>query len=107
MPQVTLQINGQPFTVVCKDGEEAHLQAMSQEVNRRLDRVRSETRLTTETRLLVLVSLIMADEIADLEAKVAGLEAKLKTKVAPRLKRLTETAEAIADGKNPANPVAD
>ncbi len=32
MAQVTIRINGYPYTVGCEDGEEQHLQAMVEQV---------------------------------------------------------------------------
>ncbi len=40
MAQVTVRINGYAYTVGCQDGEEEHLQAMADEVERRIDRSR-------------------------------------------------------------------
>ena len=37
MAQVTVRINGYAYTVGCQDGEEAHLEAMAAEVERRID----------------------------------------------------------------------
>ena len=41
MAQVTVRINGYAYTVGCQDGEEAHLEAMAAEVERRIDTIKA------------------------------------------------------------------
>ena len=68
MAQVTIRINGYAYTVGCEDGQEAHLQAMGRDVDRHVDRVKALGRHSGESQILVLASLLMADEIHDLAA---------------------------------------
>ena len=68
MSQVTVRINGFSYAVGCKEGQEKHLQAMAQEVERRIDRIRELGGHSGEGRLLALAALLMADEIHDLTA---------------------------------------
>ncbi|HEX5325793.1 MAG TPA: cell division protein ZapA, partial [Acetobacteraceae bacterium] len=41
MAQVTVRINGYPYTVGCQDGEEQHLTAMAGEVERRIESIKA------------------------------------------------------------------
>ena len=66
MAQVTLRINGYAYTVGCKDGEEEHLQAMAGEVERRIDTVKAVAGQSGEARMLVMASLLMADDLYEL-----------------------------------------
>lgn len=68
MPQVTVRINGYPYTIGCEQGEEAHLFAMAQEVEKRVTRVRN-LGFSGESKVLMLAALLMADEISDLTAE--------------------------------------
>ena len=70
MAQVTLRINGYAYTVGCEDGQEQHLQAMAGQVEKRIDSIKALGGNTGEARLLVLASLLMADEIHDLRAEL-------------------------------------
>ncbi|MBV8913573.1 MAG: cell division protein ZapA [Acetobacteraceae bacterium] len=100
MAQVTLRINGHAHTVGCKDGEEGHLLAMAEEVERRIDKAKALGAQSGESRLLVMAALLMADEIHDmsLELQAArkgkpGTPERAKTE---RLTRLAARAEEIA-----------
>ena len=41
MAQLTVKINGYAYTVACADGQEQHLQAMAEQVESRVDRIRA------------------------------------------------------------------
>lgn len=72
MAQVTVKINGYAYTVGCEDGQEQHLQAMAAQVEKRVDSIKALGGNSGEARLLVLASLLMADEIHDLRAELEG-----------------------------------
>ena len=101
MAQVTIRINGYPYTVGCEDGEEAHLQAMVNEVESRVGKIKSLGSQSGEGRLLVQAALLMADELHDLrlelEASRAGKIASAEDKkLQARLAKAAQRAEAIA-----------
>ena|ERR1019366_6033648 len=112
MAQVTLRINGYSYTLGCQDGEEAHLQAMAVEVDRRIDSVKASAGPSGECRMLVIAALLMADELFEAGQKLAAAESAAGTPAAgakgpvpaadPRLGRrlgkLAKRAEDIADG---------
>ncbi len=100
MAQVTLRINGYAYTLGCQDGEEPHLQAMAEAVEKRIERAKSLGAYSGESRLLVMAALFMADELHDATAE---LQAMKKSRAAPgerskaeRISRLAERAEEIA-----------
>ncbi len=99
MAQVTLRINGHAHTIGCKDGEEAHLIAMGEEVEKRIDRAKELGVYSGESKLLVMAALFMADELHDLAAELQGAK-KGKPggeRAKPeRLSRLAARAEEIA-----------
>ena len=70
MAQVTVKINGYVYTVGCEDGQEAHLLSMVEQVERRITSIKALGGPTGEARLLVLASLLMADELHDLAARL-------------------------------------
>jgi cell division protein ZapA len=101
MAQVTLRINGYAYTLGCQDGEELHLQAMAAEVERRIDSVKASAGQSGEARMLVMASLIMADDLFEMEkrlAETAAPAAKPDPKLARRLNRMAKRAEDIAEG---------
>jgi len=104
MAQVTLRINGYAYVIGCQDGEEQHLEAMAAEVNRRIDGVRAAAGPSGESRMLVMASLLMADDLFELRHKLQAAEAaaasaaKPDPKLGRKLNRMANRAEEIADG---------
>lgn len=105
MAQVTLRINGHAHTIGCKDGEEPHLLAMAEEVEKRIDKAKALGVQSGESRLLVMAALLMADELHDM-----GLELQAARKGKPgtperakseRITRLAARAEEIAAQAEP------
>jgi cell division protein ZapA len=99
MAQVTLRINGYAYTVGCQDGEEQHLQAMASEVERRIESVKAAAGQSGEARMLVMASLLMADDLYEMgKALRSGQPAALPTepKLGRRLGKLAQRAEDIA-----------
>ncbi len=104
MAQVTIKINGYAYTVGCEDGQEAHLQAMGRSIDRYVDRVKALGKQSGESQILVLASLLMADELHDLavaqDAAPAMPARPLPAEPPPGLEQalheLAERAEDIA-----------
>ncbi|MBV9748154.1 MAG: cell division protein ZapA [Acetobacteraceae bacterium] len=106
MAQVTLRINGYAYPVGCEDGQEEHLQAMAQQVEDRIARVKKVAGQSGESRLLVLAALLMADELHDLGMELRSVRASKQPPRDPaigrRLAQLAEQAEGIAAKLDPA-----
>jgi cell division protein ZapA len=104
MAQVTLRINGYAYIIGCQDGEEAHLEAMAAEVNRRIDGVRAASGPSGEARMLVMAALLMADDVFELRTKLQSAQTasppavSADPKLARKLGRIAKRAEEIADG---------
>lgn len=102
MAQLTITINGFTYVVGCEDGQETHLVAMAAQVQKRVDSIKSLGGSHGEARLLVLASLLMADELHDLVIEMNSLRAARPAPAAPdpttgrRLLALAERAEEIA-----------
>jgi cell division protein ZapA len=103
MGQVTVRVGGYSHPVSCEDGQEAHLVALASEVDKRVSSIKAMGGQFGESRLLLLASLLLADEVHDLKVAVAqakggqpaaaGLE---DPKVAERLARIADRIEGIA-----------
>ncbi|MBB3173520.1 cell division protein ZapA [Endobacter medicaginis] len=88
MAQVTIRINGYPYTVGCADGQEGHLNSMASEIDRRVDQVKALGNQSGESRMLVLAALLMADEIHDMQIAPADGAAPAARDLTPELNRL-------------------
>jgi cell division protein ZapA len=98
MAQVTVRINGYAYTVGCQDGEEQHLEAMADEVERRIESIKAVAGPSGEARMLVMAALLMADDLYEMEkAGRAGRPAG-DGKLGRRLGKLAKRAEEIAAG---------
>lgn len=75
MAQVTLRINGYAHSVACADGEEEHLKAMGAELDQRVTALRQAGLAGSETRMLILTALQLADELADAKQTPGGATA--------------------------------
>src|ERR1700723_1671266 len=99
MAQVTLRINGYAYTIGCRDGEEQHLMAMGREVEQRIESVKTSAGQSGEARMLVMASLLMADELHELrQAAQSGASANSESRLGRRLSRMAKRAEDIAAG---------
>lgn len=105
MAQVTVRINGFAYTVHCEDGQEGHLTAMADQVDQRISSIKAMGGQGGEAKLLVLASLLMADELHDRMAELvdakrapapAAAPAKPDPALARTLSRLAKRAEDIA-----------
>ncbi len=100
MAQVTVKINGYSYTLGCEDGQETHLTNMAEDVQSRVDSIKSLGGHSGEGKLLALAALLMADELHDLRAETDALraaptKAKGDAAGAKRLAKLAARAEAI------------
>ena len=102
MAQVTVKINGYPYTLGCEDGQEAHLTSMAADVQSRVESIKALGGHSGEGKLLALAALLMADDLHDLRLEAAALRtqaskpSKSDAAAAKRLAKLAARAEAIA-----------
>ncbi len=73
MPEVTLKINGRGYGLACEEGQEQRLSDLSHYVDSRLQDIAAAGAATNESHLLVLTSLVLADEIYELRDEIASL----------------------------------
>ena len=83
MAQLTVKINGYAYNVGCEDGQEAHLQEMARQVERRIENIKALGGQSGESRLLLLAALLMADELHDTGIELATLRQPSKAMVEP------------------------
>ncbi|MDB5370639.1 MAG: cell division protein ZapA [Roseomonas sp.] len=102
MGQVTVRIGGYTHPVSCEDGQEGHLIALAAEVDRRVASIRAMGGQFGESRLLLLASLLLADELHDLRVELSHARAvqpagaAADPKLAERLGHIAEKIEGIA-----------
>jgi cell division protein ZapA len=77
MAQVTVQINGRPYTVGCEDGQERHLVELARMFDNQVQQVSQDVGQLGETRLFLMGALLLADETADAKARLAHAQGEL------------------------------
>lgn len=69
MSSVTIMINGRGYRVGCADGQERRVQELAAMLDQRVEQVARREGQVGETRLLLLASLMLADELAEAQER--------------------------------------
>ncbi|MDO9707781.1 cell division protein ZapA [Paracraurococcus lichenis] len=104
MGQVTVRVNGYQHTIGCKDGEEQHVLDLVQQIEEKVRLIRAMGGQFSESRMLLHVALLLADEGGDLRTELqrarAGVApppaAQPDPQLADRLARIAERIEGLA-----------
>jgi cell division protein ZapA len=67
----TVTINGRTYRLRCRDGEEPRLLAVADRVRMRVDALTEEFGGDGDDRLLLMAALLLADELIELESRLA------------------------------------
>ena len=113
MAQLSVTINGRNYPIVCDDGQEEHVTRLAAYIDKRAAEIASTVGQVGEGRLLVMTSLLVADELSEaydemerlqIAAKNSEQEIRNETrdsmeaKVAPVVESLAVRIENIAAG---------
>lgn len=79
MAQLTIEINGKPYTVGCEDGQEEHLRTLAEIIDARVREIAPDAGALGDTRLMLLGALMLADEVGNLKARLAGALTRAET----------------------------
>lgn len=79
MGQVNVTVNGRAYTVACGDGEEAHLTELAKYVDKRVTELGRSIGQVGDARLLLMASLLVADELSEALQRIEELEADTVT----------------------------
>jgi len=77
MAQVQVSVNGRNYSVVCDDGEEAHLTELAGYVDNRVAELAASVGQIGEGRLMLMAGLLITDELAEAKERIATLEDEL------------------------------
>ncbi|OHC75820.1 MAG: hypothetical protein A3G18_12750 [Rhodospirillales bacterium RIFCSPLOWO2_12_FULL_58_28] len=105
MAQVTVAINGRKYQIACDDGQEAHLARLGAYVDKRIGELVASIGQVGDARLLVMASLLVADELSDAYAELesfrstdknASARRDAENMIGSRIEKLTLRIEDIA-----------
>ena len=74
MAQVAVTIAGRVYRMACADGEEAHLEGLAADLDKRITELRGAFGEIGDQRLTVMAALAIADEKIEAERRVTKLE---------------------------------
>jgi cell division protein ZapA len=77
MAEVMVRVNGRGYPVGCEDGQEGHVSNLASMFDQHVSSVAREVGQLGETRLFLLGALMLADELADVRARLLEAEASL------------------------------
>ena len=101
MANVELEIGSRRYIVACRDGEEEHLRSTAALVDGKAREAASALGTLSEARQLLFASLLLADQLQEVEAAsaspAAAAEPQEDAAVADALERLAERMEMLAE----------
>lgn len=85
MSQISITINGRDYSIVCDDGQETHLARLAEYLDRRVGELVESVGQIGDSRLLLMVGLLIADELSDAYAELAVTRGEADSDVLSRL----------------------
>lgn len=70
--RVTITINGNNYPLACQPGEEDHIKALAARLDETARQIADGNSSINESRLLVMMGLILADRLNEVENKMAS-----------------------------------
>tara|TARA_B100000579_G_C22553232_1_gene720800 strand:- start:353 stop:787 length:435 start_codon:yes stop_codon:yes gene_type:complete len=83
MANVNIKFNGKDFLLSCENGQEEHLEELSQNLNEKFNQLKSKLGNLGENKLLLITSITLMDEFFETKKKIEEKRdeiEKLKTK---------------------------
>ena len=80
MGKVNIQIHNRSYPMECDDGQETHIENMASEIDIKIRDVAKSVGNIGDIRLMVMTSILMADEIHELKKQNKELTQKIKFK---------------------------
>ena len=77
MARVSITINNRPYQIACDDGQERHLMRLAESIDARVNQMVAAVGQVGDAHLLVLASLVVADELSDVRAELDSLRGRL------------------------------
>ncbi|GAK46571.1 conserved protein [Tepidicaulis marinus] len=96
MGQVSVSINGRAYSIACDDGQEKHLTELAAYVDEQVTGLAAQVGQVGDARLMLMASLLLADELWDMRGRIKKLEEEVATVRDARSVALERTEEAEA-----------
>ena len=100
MAEVTLNVNGRPYKIGCDEGQENRVMELGAFIDNTVSQISSAGAASNDSHLLVLASLVMADELFESRnngnGKAETAPAALAAEDAVDIERYTEVINHLA-----------
>lgn len=107
MPEIKLSIGGRDFQVACQEGEENFLTDAANLLNSESQKLVSQLGRLSESRMLLMAGLMLADRMINLEKSINEREKQIEQKQID-LEKSISVAKAASDSKPAfANEISD
>ena len=70
MANVNIKFNGKDFLLSCDDGQEAHLEELSEQLNKKFENLKKDLGNIGENKLLLITSIKIIDEYFETKKKI-------------------------------------
>jgi cell division protein ZapA len=97
MAQVDVTINDRSYRIACDDGQEEHLTRLASYVDGRVQELVASVGQVGDSRLLVMASLLIADELSETLESLASLQDKHHSTPVAAEEDVAEVMESLAD----------
>jgi cell division protein ZapA len=107
MAQVEVTINNRSYRIACDDGQDEHLTQLAEYIDARVQELVATVGQVGDARLLVMASLLIADELSETLDALHSQQGKPENSptvehVAQTMETLAERIERIAEQLEPA-----
>ncbi len=100
MAQVTVHINGKPYSVGCEDGQVRHLTEIARLFDEQVRQVSQDVGQLGDTRLFLMGALLLADELLDARNRLAALQVEVGRLQSDRTRLETKAVSALESAAN-------
>ncbi len=97
MAQVNVLINGRDYRLACEDGQEHHLRALAQKLDRQMQELKQGFGEVGDARLSIMAALTLIDQLDEERRSKAELETALKNLRAETDDRFGEAEDIITE----------
>ena len=99
MAELTISINSRPFQIMCRDGEEAQVKQLAEDLATRIANIKRDVgagHRAGDSHLLVLTGLTMCNELRDLRHEIGRVREEVEKTTAAR-QDLHDSIEELED----------
>tara|TARA_A100001035_G_scaffold253869_1_gene227370 strand:+ start:314 stop:748 length:435 start_codon:yes stop_codon:yes gene_type:complete len=99
MANVNIKFNGKDFLLSCEDGQEEHLEELSNNLSNRFNQLKSKLGNLGENKLLLITSITLMDEYFEMKKKIDEKKSEIE-KLKYKFKELKSLVYSYKDDKD-------